>query len=115
MPRGGKRNGAGRPAGSRNKKSAALRHALQSGFDPIDFLCDLAQDESQDVRLRLEAVKTLLPYVKPRLNAMTVSTFEYNGDPASIPTSYLEEFIRGGMDLDAAEERKRSTVIEMAL
>jgi len=83
----------GRPKGSRNKKSAGLRHVLQKGFDPIEFLSTLAQDESEDMRVRLDATKTLLPYVLPRLNALAIrAPFDmnsWNGDPASSPTSYL--------------------------
>jgi len=56
------------------------------------------QDEDKDDRLRFDAAKAILPYMLPRLSAVTVSNTEYNGDPATITDQQLYEFILAGSD-----------------
>ena len=91
---GGARPGAGRKKGSRNKKSAALRVALREGFDPILFLCDVAMDEENDIRVRVDATKTILPYLLPKKKQVEVDMYStFNGDPSTISNAQLEAII----------------------
>jgi len=64
--RGGARPGAGRPKGSKNKRTTALEERIvELGGDPIRTLVSLCG--SDDDRTRLDAAKSLLPYLLPRL------------------------------------------------
>lgn len=66
--KGGKRAGAGRPKGSRNKvtkESIAL--AEKKGRTPLEFLLDLMNDSRRDLELRLDAAGKAAPYVHPKL------------------------------------------------
>jgi hypothetical protein len=68
---GGKRPGAGRPPGSRNKNSAAIAQAaLAQGKSPLEFALTVMFDEKQDMRIRMDACKAVLPHMHPRLNAI---------------------------------------------
>ena len=73
MPRGGIRPGAGRPKGSKNKRTIALLERLEElNFDLIGGLVDMAEN-SEDEKIRLEARKTLMPYAYPRLASQDIS------------------------------------------
>lgn len=74
MSRGGARPGAGRPAGSTNKRSEALREALaENGGDPVLFMLEIMRDIKRDISLRMDAAKSVAPYVHPKLQATTVT------------------------------------------
>lgn len=60
---GGRRKGAGRPAGSRNKPS--LIDALPVTDDPLAWLLSLIAHEAAPMRLRVAAAKAALPYCLP--------------------------------------------------
>jgi hypothetical protein len=69
MPRGGRRPGAGRPAGSRNKRTREMTERLDRlGLDPIAALVRLAQYAEAEGNLDLaeRAWRGLLPYAGPR-------------------------------------------------
>ena len=57
---GGRRKGAGRPAGSRNKPR--LIHGLPETTDPLQWLLALMNHEGAALRQRMNAAKVLLPY-----------------------------------------------------
>lgn len=59
--RGGYRENAGR------KPAPAILRELPAGADPKDYLTQMMQDASIDVKLRLEAAKALMPYVYKKL------------------------------------------------
>lgn len=66
--RGGKRKGAGRKAGARNKRTAELlQKAEAGGLMPLDFLLDVMRNESADIPLRMDAAKAAAPFVHPKL------------------------------------------------
>lgn len=72
MARGGKREGAGRPEGSRNRRSAVIADYLdRPKNNPIKNLIRLAQkaEAGGDIRLAAECFKTLMPYYAARLKA----------------------------------------------
>jgi len=69
MPRGGRRPGAGRPAGARNKRTREMIERLDRlGLDPIAALARLAQHAEAEGNLDLaeRAWRGLLPYTWPR-------------------------------------------------
>ncbi len=72
MERGGKRPGAGRPAGARNKKTAELIEAIEdSGETPLEYLISVVRDTKEDARVRLDAAKAAAPYVHCRMPSQT--------------------------------------------
>lgn len=81
MARGGRRNGAGRPAGSNWKpKVSALRSetvkkmtAIVTGDDdPLTTVANWVTDPTLDKEFRLSAAAVALPYLYPRLSASSV-------------------------------------------
>lgn len=68
--KGGKRPGAGRPAGARNRKTSETQAAIeQSGLTPLDYMIGVMRNEKNDQRTRLEAAHHAAPYVHARLSA----------------------------------------------
>lgn len=68
MPVGGKREGAGRPPGARNKATALIREAAQRhGEVAIKVLVDIAKDTGAPPAARVAAANGLLDrgYGKP--------------------------------------------------
>ena len=61
---GGRRKGAGRPAGSRNKPR--LIHGLPETPDPLQWLLALIAHETAPIRLRMAAAKAAMPYCHAR-------------------------------------------------
>lgn len=96
MPRGGKRDGAGRRAGSPNrrtvereasiKKAAAIiEDVLPEAFkgDAHAFLMTVYKDERLTLKERLAAAIGALPYEKPKLASVEVTG---EGAAPSFPT-----------------------------
>lgn len=68
MPKGRTGNPNGRPRGSKNKATAAQMEAVaDSGLTPLDFLLCVLRDDSQDVRVRIEAARAAAPYAHKRM------------------------------------------------
>ena len=61
---GGRRKGAGRPAGSRNRPR--LIHGLPETNDPLQWLLALMNHPGAPLRLRMSAAVLLLPYCHER-------------------------------------------------
>ena len=73
MPSGGARPGAGRPKGSRNKRTEAnRRRAAKDGDTPLEFLLKVMRDEGQEFTARMEAAKSAAPYCHPKLVASKI-------------------------------------------
>lgn len=120
---GGKREGAGRPAGAswktptralRAEARAKLAELVGSERDPLTFVCLLATDPEQDPKLRLSAAEIALPYLHPRLSAIASVTARVpdGGDPRDVVTSVLERLDRmrstPRIESSAAELRTQS-------
>lgn len=70
--RGGARPGAGRPKGSKNKRTSDLRERLVgTEEDPVNVLLEFIGPENP-VALRIDAAKTLMQYAHPRLTASKI-------------------------------------------
>jgi phage terminase small subunit len=69
MPRGGYRPGAGRPKRDQPKPETVEERvsALPVTEDPVKFLEGLMNDPAQDIRIRSDAAKALLPYKHKKL------------------------------------------------
>lgn len=67
MPRGGKREGAGRKAGQSTKlNEEARKKALASGISPLDYLLQVMREEENDAKRRDWAAAAAAPYVHAR-------------------------------------------------
>ena len=60
---GGRRKGAGRPAGSRNKPR--LIHGLPACDCPLKWLLALVNHTAAPLRVRVNAAKALMPFMHP--------------------------------------------------
>ena len=69
---GGKQPGAGRPRGSRNRRTREAIAAAEQGVSPLDFLLGVMRDSSLDLGYRIEAAKAAAPYVHPKLSHVQV-------------------------------------------
>jgi hypothetical protein len=75
MARGGRRVGAGRPRGTKNKRTIAAVPLLPARAHrqtveemPLDILIAAARDKTQPIELRLAAAKAAAPYYHARLS-----------------------------------------------
>lgn len=92
--RGGRRQGAGRKAGSATKKTRAIAdRAMEEGISPLEFMLQIMRTEASDsieddrvrqsiMEMRFEAAKAAAPYVHPRLAAIEHSG--PNGGPIAV-------------------------------
>ncbi|MCL4767750.1 MAG: hypothetical protein KJZ80_16100 [Hyphomicrobiaceae bacterium] len=70
---GGKREGAGRPRGSLNRRSLEAIQAVAEKYPdwtPLQHMAAVANDETLDVEIRLDAAKSAAPYVHAKLKAV---------------------------------------------
>ena len=121
MANGGKRVGAGRPPGARNKNGskkrgpgvggvpAAYQSRVGAGMEPLEVLIALAASATIPVAIRLTAATNAMPYLKPRLSQKQVDVTdktEYNGDPSAITKERLAGTIAraGGEAVHSAAE-----------
>jgi len=71
MPEGGRRAGAGRPKGARNKKTIEQAEAAKkAGLTPLDYMLSVLRDETLDQSVRLDAANKAAPYVHAKLSAV---------------------------------------------
>jgi hypothetical protein len=72
--KGGRRPGAGRPPGAKNRRTIETQAAIQaSGLTPLDYMIGVMRDERNDPRVRLEAAHHAAPYVHSKLTATELS------------------------------------------
>lgn len=73
MARGGKRSGAGRPAGAVTKKTREVAEkAAAEGLTPLEYMLSILRDEEESSVDRFEAAKAAAPYVHARLSSVDV-------------------------------------------
>ena len=103
MSRGGKRLGAGRPPGSKNKRTLMLeegnRQAAKGGFSPLAYLLRMMRDKTLDKAIRLDAAKAAAPYCHPRVSA--THTTEASGE-----MSHAEWVEQMAADLEAHDAQQ---------
>lgn len=87
MAHGGKREGAGRKAGSPNKASIARQEEVAAGGKtPLEYMLEVMRDEAATSARRDEMAKAAAPYVHPKL-ASTEHTGK-DGGPIVFRTVY---------------------------
>lgn len=68
---GGKREGAGRPAGSKNKRTQEIEDKLAAlNCDPIEGMAMIAVDPTSGPELKFQCFKELAQYVAPKRKAV---------------------------------------------
>ena len=73
MSRGGARRGAGRPLGSRNRKTGEVAEMARTlGITPLEVMVEHMRTcyEAGDMVAAHEAAKDCAPYMHPRLNSI---------------------------------------------
>ena len=77
MASGGRRSGAGRPKGSRNKltieRQRIAEELLTNGDTPLQVLVDMMRGEREFDDKIFEAAKAAAPYIHPRLAATEIT------------------------------------------
>lgn len=72
--KGGARPGAGRKAGSPNKKTAELQKAIaDSGLTPLEYLLSVMRNVEEEPRARLNAALGAAPYVHAKLSSVDLA------------------------------------------
>ena len=73
MPRGGKREGAARKPGLKNRITRELTERVEaSGLTPFDYMLSVLRDETAAPERRDEMAKAAAPFVHPRLTTTKV-------------------------------------------
>lgn len=68
MAHGGKRDGAGRKAGTANKKTREIANkAAEEGLMPLDYMLSVLRNEQADAKDRMWAAEKAAPYVHAKL------------------------------------------------
>jgi hypothetical protein len=92
MPRGGKRPGAGRPPGARNRRTVELQRRIEaSGDTPVEFLTKVYRNGELELPMRIEAARAVAPYVHPRLNSSEVSLTSGDSESEEVLLERLQE------------------------
>ena len=68
----GKKTG-GRQKGTPNKDPKALQDRIAErypGWDPVEAMAEIAQDDKNDVMIRLAALKEIAQYIHPKRKAI---------------------------------------------
>ena len=80
--KGGRRRGAGRPKGSRNRHNLAMEQLLQermvelghTNYDPVVCLAEIALDQNNSVEIRVKAHAEVAQYLRAKRRASTSVT-----------------------------------------
>ncbi len=71
MPRGGKREGAGRKPGALTTRTREIaERTAETGITPLDFLLSIMRDDTQEQAVRIDVAKAAAPYAHPKLAAI---------------------------------------------
>lgn len=88
---GGRRAGAGRPAGKLSSLAMAAKEIMDSkDYNPFEALIDIAQDKDTPLDLRLQAHKEMCKYHSPQLKSLDVN-MAVKGSMAVRLVSFAEE------------------------
>lgn len=89
MANGGKRPGAGRRKGSKNKRTQEVQAAVNAGIDPLGYMLGVMRDPAQPQDRRDEMAKAAAPYCHGKL-----ATIEHTGkDGGPIEHTVRVEFV----------------------
>ena len=97
MARGGKREGAGRPAGAVTKKSReAADAAVNEGLTPLDYMLGILRNDDADPKDRMWAAEKAAPYVHAKLANVEVTGKD--GGPVEVTSITRRIVDPGGTD-----------------
>ena len=78
--KGGKREGAGRKPGSKQKKTVELAlKAAEEGITPLEYMLQILRDDKQPHEERKWAAEKAAPYMHPRLQTTELKGTGENG------------------------------------
>lgn len=82
---GGRREGAGRPPGRLSDITLIARAVMEErGYNPIEALMDIAEDDENSIKIRIDAHKELAKYYAPQLKAIDVNANVKSGINISV-------------------------------
>lgn len=104
MPRGGKREGAGRKVGSATRKTREIADkAAEEGITPLEYMLHVMRDPSADTARRDEMAKAAAPYSHARLQQIEAKVDAHttqctvSAEPLT-PEAWVAKFGAGGSD-----------------
>jgi hypothetical protein len=109
---GGKRAGAGRPKGSRMRRSDELAEKLiSSGKCPIEALVRLAEkaEVDGDISQAINAWKSALPYIYPRPKAVEIAPEELVDLTRKLSEARAQELQAAANSISYGELLERAT------
>jgi len=87
MPRGGKREGAGRPVGAANQRTREIAdNAAKDGLTPLEYMLSIMRDDTAEAKDRMWAAEKAAPYVHAKL--ASVEHKGEDGGPIVFKTIY---------------------------
>jgi hypothetical protein len=109
---GGKRAGAGRPTGSRMRRSEELAEKLIAlGKCPLEALIRLAEkaESDGDVSQAINAWKSALPYIYPRPKAVEIAPEELVDLTRKLSEARAQELQAAANSISYGERLERAT------
>jgi hypothetical protein len=118
LPKGRTNNPAGRPVGSRNRRTVELWERLANHTDPAEYLASVVDDKNADAGLRIAAANGLMPYKYSKRGLTSEpAPLVYVSQPVDLPHATCNEIAHvvanieyltglratGRLDLDAAD------------
>jgi len=87
---------------------------MEAQSDPLGVLCRLAQDETLDSQLRIQAAVGVAPYLFPRLSAAVVATVPASAkhDNAALMDRLMQRFARIAQAVPSTPCNPASVTIE---
>lgn len=96
MARGGKRDGAGRKAGTPSRSKAKIvEEAKASGIMPLDFLLQEMRDETLPHRDRATAAIAAAPYFHSKMPTAIVTPAPPSGPVSEDDETLLDQYLNG--------------------
>ncbi len=84
-------NPAGRPKGSKNKRTLRQEVLDEGGLTPAQFLASVVNDENANVNQRIRAAEAAAKFFDPALNSIEVHTDEDAHAPFNIILNAVQE------------------------
>ena len=96
MPRGGKRDGAGRRAGTPSKSKAKMIEAVKAtGITPLDFLLQELRDTNLPQDTRHAAAVAAAPYLHSKMPTAIVTPPPPSGPVTEDDETLLDQYLNG--------------------
>mgnify|MGYP006950406200 FL=1 len=114
---GGARPGAGRPPGSLNKRSGEAIEKVAEAFpnwSPLQHFATVANDESLEPAIRLDAAKAAAPFMHPRPKAVEIdpdALVELEARLVQVRLETQDKLLLGNPDLADRLQRAKERVI----